>query len=292
MFKIVNKLILAEGIKRADLTAPRIAKKIKAGQFVSICCEEGDERVPLTVVEADPARGTISLIFHEAGETTKKLGAMPIKESLFSILGPLGNPATIEKKGEVACIATGIGAAQILPIARALRQAGNKVIGIIGAKTKKKLMLEAQMRIACEKMFITTQDGSYERRGQASDVLRQLLQTRNIQLVYAIGSAEMMEAVCEMTKKKKIKTLVQLNPVMVDCMGMCGSCRVRVGGKTVLVCTDGPEFNGHQVDFKDYKIRLNAFEENRPWQDQKSQQLIPRNDSGTFRRFLAGMLKE
>ncbi|HLF17373.1 MAG TPA: sulfide/dihydroorotate dehydrogenase-like FAD/NAD-binding protein [Candidatus Omnitrophota bacterium] len=292
MFEVVNKLILTEGIKRLDIRAPRVAKNVKAGQFVSVCCEEGDERVPLTVVDCDRAKGIISLIFHEAGATTKKLGALPINESLFSILGPLGNPATIERKGEVVCIATGIASAQILPIARALRQAGNKVIGVIGAKTKKKLMLEAQMRVACEKIFITTEDGSYERRGLATDVLRQLLQTRDIQLVYAIGSAEMMEAVCEMTKKKKIKTLVQLNPMMVDCMGMCGSCRVRIGGKTVLVCTDGPEFNGHQVDFKDYKIRLNAFEGHNQWQGQKLQQLSQRNESVTFRRFLSGILKE
>src|SRR5262245_2118723 len=292
MFEIVNKLILAEGIKRLDIRAPRIAKSMKPGQFVSLCPDEGDERIPLTIVEADPLKGTISLIFHEVGSTTRKLGAMAIKDDIFSIVGPLGNPATIEKKGEVICLATGIATAQILPICRALGHAGNKVIGVIGAKTKKKLMLEAQMRIACHKIFIATEDGSYERKALATDVLTRLIHERPVAMVYTVGSADLMKAVCDITREKKIKTLVQLNPMMVDCMGMCGSCRVRVGSKQVLACIDGPEFDGHRVDFNDYLIRMNAFKELAQWRNQRSQQSPPRNESGIFRKFLSGILNE
>jgi len=290
MFHIVNKQILAENVKRIDIHAPDIASKIQPGQFVNVCPEEGDERIPLTVVDADMRRGTISLIFQEIGSTAKKFGNMLIRESVFSILGPLGNPATIEKKGVVVCIATGIGAAQILPICRALKKAGNKVIGIIGASTKRKLMLEPQIRLTCDKIYITTEDGSYERRGLATKILQDLLKQTKVRRVYAIGSAEMMEAVCENTKQKPIETFVQLNPVMVDCMGMCGSCRVRVGGKYVLACIEGLEFDGHQVDFNDYKIRLNAFEESANWNNQALQRSNERSESRTFKRFLSDIL--
>jgi len=292
MFEIINKLILAEDIKRLDVYAPQVAQKVKPGQFVNVCAEEDDARIALTVVDSDAVKGTISLIFQENDEITKKLGSLPIQEPLFSILGPLGIPATIEKKGEVVCIATGIGTAQILPICRALGKVGNKVIGIIGAKSKRKLMLEPQVRIACNKIFITTEDGSYERRGLATELLKNLIEERKIQMVYAIGSPEMMEAVCVMTQEKEIETLVQLNPVMVDCMGMCGSCRVRVAGRTVLACTDGPEFNGHEVDFKDYQIRMNAFKELDQWHNQQTQPSPQRSESRIFTRFLSGILKD
>lgn len=257
--KIVNKQILTQDVKRIDILAPAIAARIQTGQFVSVCPQEADERIPLTVIEADKDKGTISLIFQEAGFTTKRLAALPINESIFSILGPLGRPATIQNHGTVICVATGIGTAQILPIARALRKAGNKVIGIIGAKTKKMLMLEAQMRLACQKLFIATNDGSCERRGLATDILREFIDRQEIGLVYAIGSADMMEAVCALTQRKGIKTLVCLNPVMVDCMGMCGSCRVKIGERIVLACLEGPEFDGHSVDFDFLKTRMNAF---------------------------------
>ncbi|MBF0478816.1 MAG: sulfide/dihydroorotate dehydrogenase-like FAD/NAD-binding protein [Candidatus Omnitrophica bacterium] len=261
MFEIVNKQILAEDVKRVDIYAPHIAKNALPGQFVSICPEEGDERVPLTVIETAEGRGTISLIFQEKGETTGKLGSLPIHESVFSILGPLGQPAKIEKVGLVVCIATGVGTAQMLPIARAYRKAGNKVIGIIGAKTKKELMLEAQMRIVSHKIFITTNDGSYERRGVVTDILKEIIAKEKVGLVYAIGAIEMMQEAVSITKQKNIAAKVQLNPVMVDCMGMCGACRVKIAGDLILACTDGPEFDGHQVDFEDFKVRMNAFKE-------------------------------
>ena len=257
MFKILNKQILATNIKRLDIFAPPIARKVQAGQFVRVAPEEGDETIPLTVVDWDASRGTISLIIQEVGPTTLKLGTLAIQDSIFSVLGPLGIPAKIDKlipsgnnpetvsvlgsdrrksenQGTVVCIATGIGTAQMLPIARAFKRAGNRVIGIIGARTKKTLMLESQFRICCNSIFITTDDGSYERQGYVTDALSQLMKKQEINLAYAIGSAEMMRAVSELSGTRQIPTHVQLNPTMVDCMGMCGSCRVKVGRQIVL----------------------------------------------------------
>ncbi len=292
MFVIKNKQILANDIKRIDVHAPHIAKKIQPGQFVSVCPQEGDERIPLTVVEADQIKGTIALIFQEIGETTKHFGAIPINESVFSILGPLGTPAKIEKKGTVVCIATGIGAAQILPICRAFRKAGNKVIGIVGAKTKRTLLLEAQMRLSCNKIFITTNDGSWERRGVVTDALKDMIQKQEVDLVYAIGSAEMMQAVCLLTQTKNIPTRVALNPMMVDCMGMCGSCRVKIGEEILLACVDGPEFDGHKVDFNHFNIRVNAFKGIEEWHNRSSQPNPKNDEPKTFRKFLSGILRE
>jgi len=291
MFKIVNKQILAEGIKRLDIVAANIARKVQAGQFVGVCPKEGDERIPLAVVDSDSNKGTITLIFHEVGPTTKTMGALSINDQIFSILGPLGVPATIQKKGEVVCVATGIGSAKILPICRALKSAGNKVIGVIGAKTKRGLMLEAQIRLTCDNIYITTEDGSYGKKGLATDVLQDLLSQRNVKMVYAIGASEMMEAVCSLTKKKKIKTFVQLNPIMVDCMGMCGSCRVRVGDKMVLACTDGPEFDGHQVDFNYFHVRMNALKELEQWSNQRLSSNQSEKESKTLTKFLSGILR-
>ncbi len=290
-FRIINKQVLAEGVKRIDIMAPNIARKIQPGQFVSVCPEENDEHIPLTVTSTDAERGHISLIFPELGGTTRKLGALPINEPIFSILGPLGNPARIEKKGNVVCIANGIGIAQMLPICRALRSKGNKVTGIIGAKTKRALMLEPQMRLACNKILIATDDGSYERRGLATEVLEWFLVPNKVDMVYAIGTADMMKTVCSMTEKKRIKTLVRLNPVMVDCMGMCGSCRVKIGGEMVLACVEGPEFDGHKVDFNDLDIRMNAYEEPEEWGNPSSKHKPTRSESKTLTKFLSGILK-
>jgi ferredoxin--NADP+ reductase len=287
MFKILNKQILANDVKRLDVLAPLIARKIAPGQFIGVCPEEGDERIPLYVIEADPGKGTISLIFHEVGTTTKKLGEIAIHSQIFSILGPLGVESKIEKVGTVLCVATGIGTAQMLPICRSLKKAGNKIIGVIGAKTKKSLMLEAQMRMICNKIFITTNDGSYERRGQATDLVQKILKDENIHLVYAVGSAEMMQTVCQMTKEKSIPTRVHLNPVMIDCMGMCGSCRVKVGGKIVLSCVEGPEFDGQSVDFEHYKIRLDALKENVEWRSQKFQFNPQKDEPAILTKFLS-----
>lgn len=314
MYKILNKQILATNIKRLDIFAPAIARKVQPGQFVRAAPEEGDETIPLTVVDWDASRGTISLIIQEVGLTTQKLGALAIQDSVFSVLGPLGIPARIDKlvpprsntdpvsvletdsrkveeKGTVVCIATGIGTAQMLPIARAFKRTGNKVIGIIGARTKKTLLLESQFRICCNSIFITTEDGSYERRGLATDVLNNLMKKQDIHLVYAIGSSEMMSAVSSLTRDHQMATHVQLNPIMVDCMGMCGSCRVNVAGRMVLSCIEGPEFDGHQVDWKDYSIRITASKGHELWQKHSSSFSQHNEEQKTFRKFLSGILK-
>lgn len=290
-FKIINKQILAENVKRIDIVAPNIAGKVLPGQFVSVCPEEDDEHIPLAVTSSDPERGYISLIFPELGHTTRKLGALQINESIFSILGPLGNPARIEKKGIVVCIATGMGIAQMLPICRAFKDKGSKVVGIIGAKTKRALMLEPQMRLACNNILIATDDGSYERRGLATDIFEKFLEQNRVDLVYATGAVDMMRTVCSMTEQKRIRTLVRLNPVMVDCMGMCGSCRVKVDGEMVLACVKGPEFDGHKVDFKDLDIRMNAYEESEEWRNRQLKHSPARGESKTLARFLSGFLK-
>lgn len=298
-FKIINKQNLSEDIKRLDISAPDIARRIQPGQFVSVCPEEADERIPLTVVDHDSQKGIISLIIQERGYTTKKLTAMPIHTVIFSILGPLGKPAQIEKKETVFCVATGLGAAQILPICRAFKTIGTRVIGVIGAKSKRTILLEAQMRLACNKIFITTNDGSYERRGLATDLLKELIiqqgkkeESLSSSLVYAVGSVDMMQAVCSFTLEKNVPTRIQVNPMMADCLGMCGSCRIRVNGKIVLACLEGPEFDGHTVDFEDLNIRMEAFKETKQWLNPRLQFSQPGGVLETLRKFPVAILKK
>ena len=248
-------------------------------------------RIPLTVVDTDQRKGTITIIVHEVGKISSKLAAMTLRHHIFSILGPLGVALSIEKKGTVVCVATGIGAAQILPMARAFKEAGNKVIGVIGAKTKKEILLEAQMRLACHKLVMATNDGSYERKGLATEILQEFMEKEAIHAVYAIGTVDMMEAVAAMTKEQNIPTTVYLNPMMVDCMGMCGSCRVKIGRDILLACTDGPVFNGHLVDFDDYKIRINAFKEEL-WHNPEFKHNPSTNEPKIFKRFLSGILSD
>jgi ferredoxin--NADP+ reductase len=292
MFEIARKQLVADNVKRLDIYAPNISQKARPGQFVSIAPEEGDERIPLSVIDTDTDKGTISIIFQEVGQTTGKLGTLPINESVFSILGPLGVPARVKKWGNAICIATGIGIAKVLPICRAYREAGNKVIGIIGARSKKDLLLEPQMRLSCDKIYIATEDGSYERKGLATDIFERVLHDRDIHYVYAVGSVDMMKTVCRLTRNRKIKTAVQLNPVMVDCMGMCGSCRVKVDGQTVFACTDGPEFDGHKVDFDDFKKRKRSIEECDQCHNQKLPHKRQRNGLGILTRLFSGFQKD
>lgn len=286
MFKIINKQILTEGVKRLDILAPFIARTARPGQFVSVCVESGDERVPMSISDQQPDQGVISLIVQDAGPTSKKLSELSINDSIFSIIGPLGIPVEIERKGTVVCVATGIGLAQILPISRAFKNVKNKVIGIVGAKTRSRILLEPQLRLTCTNVLVATEDGSFGRRARATDLLEKLLTQETVNYVYAAGSGEMMEAVCALTAEKGIPTKVQLNPLMIDCVGMCGSCRVRVGGRSVLACMEGPAFDGHQVDFKDYRARIKSF-------DLCDNQPSPKtNGSGIFRKFFSDILSD
>ncbi|MFH1889114.1 MAG: sulfide/dihydroorotate dehydrogenase-like FAD/NAD-binding protein [Candidatus Omnitrophota bacterium] len=266
MFRIINKEELAKDVTRIAVEAPQIAKKAKAGQFVAVVIDEAGERVPLTLAGWDKDNGTITLIFQKVGFTTKKLGTLNKGDPVQHILGPLGHPTEVKNFGTVVCIGGGVGIAEIYPVSRAFKEAGNRVLGIIGARSKELLILEEGMQRVCDELFITTDDGSYGRRGFVTDTLKELLtvvekstHTKYPDLTYCIGPVPMMQAVSELTKRYGIKTIVSLNPVMVDATGMCGSCRCTVAGKTVFGCVDGPDFDGHAVDFEELKKRLKLF---------------------------------
>jgi len=291
MFKIINKQLLNQDIKRIDIAAPEIAQKFLPGQFVMVTPFAGSHPIPLSIVDADERKGTISLIIYEVGATTRQLGSISINQEIYLIQGPLGLPAHVDKCGLVVCVATGIGAAQILPICRALKKAGNKIIGIVGAKTKRAMMLEAQMRIVCDEIYITTNDGSYERRGLATQLLRSLLEKQTVNRVYAIGSVEMMQAASEMAKEKNIEIFVTVNPVMLEANGLCGSCRVQVGGQMRLACIDGPHFNGREVDFEYLSVRMDAFKETDEWGNLKAPGSPKSGELKILPKFLSGILR-
>ena len=268
MFRIISKQELAKDITKIIIEAPQIAKKAKAGQFIVVIINEKGERIPLTLAGWDKEKGTISLILQKVGFSTKKLGALNTGDSIAHILGPLGHPTDVRNIGEVYCMGGGVGIAEIYPVSRAFKQAGNRVIGIIGARSKDLIILEKEMQQVCDELFVTTDDGSYSRKGFVTDVLKELFavieqstHTKYPDLVYAIGPVPMMQAISDLTGGYKIKTIVSLNPIMVDATGMCGSCRCTVSGKTVFGCVDGPDFDGHQVDFEELKKRLNLFKE-------------------------------
>ena len=255
MFEIKSKQIIADKVKRLEVAADVIASKIRPGQFVMVMADENGEQIPLSVAESDPVRGLITLIVKEAGAGTKKLGDIPIGCSIFNILGPLGMPVELKKSGVVVCIGYETGIAQILHIWRTLRKSEAKTIAVIGARTKKSLILENQMRLTCSKVFISTDDGSYESRGSVVHSLREVMIQEKVGAVYAAAPVEALQEICRATLKKKIKTYVYLNPVMLDGMGLCGSCRVKVAGENVLACIDGPMLDGHLVDFEDFAKR-------------------------------------
>lgn len=260
MYKIVAMQTLAPQTKLVEIHAPNIAKKARAGQFVILRVDEKGERIPLTLVDWNPENGTITLIFQEVGVSTKKLGALNVNEELSDVVGPLGKPSDIKNYETVVIIGGGVGTAPCLPIAKAFKKAGSKVISIIGARNESLLILEDEMKCVCDEVHISTDDGSKGHKGFVSDVLKMLIEKGySIDIVYAIGPSVMMRAVAEVTRPYKIKTIVSLNPIMVDGMGMCGACRVSVGGKVKFACVDGPEFDGHQVDFNELIKRQRAF---------------------------------
>ncbi|MFQ6068622.1 MAG: sulfide/dihydroorotate dehydrogenase-like FAD/NAD-binding protein [Candidatus Bathyarchaeia archaeon] len=260
MNKIVAIQTLAPQTKLIRIEASEIARKAHAGQFVILRVDEKGERIPLTLVDWDPTNRTITLIFQEVGVSTKKLGTLKTGDELLDVVGPLGNPSVIKNYGTVVIIGGGVGTAPCLPIAKALKETGNKVISIIGARNEKLLILENEMRTICDEVHISTDDGSKGHKGFVSDLLKMLIKKGySMDIVYAIGPSVMMKAVANVTHPYKIKTIVSLNPIMVDGMGMCGACRVLVGGKVKFACVDGPEFDAHQVDFDQLMKRQRAF---------------------------------
>lgn len=257
MFEIAEKKQLSHSVSLFKIKAPMIAKKRKAGQFIIIRVNEHGERIPLTIVDSDILEGTISIISQEMGKTTAMLGALGKGDMLLDVVGPLGKPTHVENFGTAVCVGGGIGAAPVYPIAKELRAAGNKVISIIGARTKELLILENEMKNTSDEFYVTTDDGSYGHHGFVTQILQKFIdEKRKLDIVVGIGPIPMMKAVCNVTRPHKIHTVVSLNPIMVDGTGMCGSCRVTIGGKNQFVCVDGPEFDGHEVDF-DELIRRN-----------------------------------
>ncbi|MEW6695736.1 MAG: sulfide/dihydroorotate dehydrogenase-like FAD/NAD-binding protein [Bacillota bacterium] len=260
MYQIAAKKTLAPAIHEYEILAPKVAKKAKAGQFVILRVDENGERIPLTIADYNRETGTITIVFAEAGYSTKKLGSLNAGDAVQDFVGPLGVPSHVDKFGKVVMVAGGVGVAPVFPIARDMKAAGNHVVGIMGARNKELIFWEEQMKEACSELLVTTDDGSYVRKGFVTDVLREYIEREGKpDLVVAIGPLPMMRAVANLTREYEVKTMVSLNSIMVDGTGMCGACRVTVGGETRFVCVDGPEFDGHLVDFEEQLMRSRKY---------------------------------
>ncbi len=260
MNAILSKQVLAPDIVRFWIDAPPIARKRRPGQFVIVRLRESGERIPLTIADADPRRGAISLIVQGVGKTTRELNALEPGQSILDVAGPLGLPTHITPNRSVCVIGGGIGTAVAYPIACGFKAHGGTVTAIVGGRSRDLVILEDEMRQVADRLIVTTDDGSYGMKGFVTDALVKLLDEGcRFDEVAAIGPLPMMRAVCEVTRPRGIKTIVSLNPIMVDGTGMCGGCRVSVGGQSKFVCVDGPEFDGHQVDFSELAARLTAY---------------------------------
>ncbi|WP_196591549.1 sulfide/dihydroorotate dehydrogenase-like FAD/NAD-binding protein [Pectinatus frisingensis] len=263
MYKILKKVLLSPSVWLYDIEAPRIAKKAEPGQFLIVRTDEEGERIPLTIADFDRQKGYVSIVFQEIGAGTELLGKLNEGDYILDVVAPLGRKTHIEPgMGTVVCIGGGIGVAPIYPIARGMHQAGNKVISIMGAKNKDILILEKEMRAVSDEVLITTDDGSCGIKGFVTTALQQIIdRSEKIDEVIAIGPVVMMRSVVEATRPYKIKTVVSLNPIMVDGTGMCGGCRVQVGDEIKFACVDGPEFDGHLVDFKGLMSRQRMYKD-------------------------------
>ena len=260
MFKIIKRQEMAEGtVILNEIEAPLIAKKAKPGQFVILKATETGERIPLTMADTDPENGTITVIYMVVGTSTAIFRDLNVGDSYMDVIGPLGTPTHLDKVGKVVCVGGGTGVAVLHPITRGLKEVGNDVTCIIGARNKDLLILENEMKSASSRLHVCTDDGSYGHHGFVTDILKETLEQGDIKLAVGIGPVPMMKAVCNITKEYNVKTLVSLNPIMIDGTGMCGGCRVSVGGKTKFACVDGPEFDGHEVDFDELMLRLRAY---------------------------------
>jgi ferredoxin--NADP+ reductase len=262
MFEILKREEMAEGtVVLNEISAPKIALKAKPGQFVILKANETGERIPLTMADTDPKKGTITIIYQVVGKSTALFKSLQVGEKYQDIIGPLGKPTHLEKLGTVVCVGGGTGVAVIHPITRGLKEVGNRVIGIIGARTKDLVIMEDKMTEASHELHVCTDDGSYGHHGFVTDKLKEILEKEDVKLVVGIGPVPMMKFLCKVTEEYGVKTLVSLNAIMVDGTGMCGCCRVSVDGKTEFACVDGPEFDGHKVDFDELSQRLQAYSE-------------------------------
>ncbi|MCX7836799.1 MAG: sulfide/dihydroorotate dehydrogenase-like FAD/NAD-binding protein [candidate division WOR-3 bacterium] len=260
MAKILKKEILAPNIKKIIVEASEVAKKAQPGQFVILRIDEKGERIPLTIGDFDREKGTLTIVFQEVGKSTYHLGLLNEGDEILDFVGPLGKPSEIEKFGTVCCIGGGVGTPEIYPVARALKEVGNYVISIIGARNKELVIMEKEMREVSDELYITTDDGTYGMKGFVTDALKKILDSgKKIDRVIAVGPVMMMKAVSELTKNYNIKTIVSLNAMMLDGTGMCGICRVEIGGETKFACVDGPEFDGHLVNYDLLMARLRTY---------------------------------
>ena len=260
MFKVVHRQEMAQGtVVLNEIEAPLIANKAKPGQFVILKANEEGERIPLTMADTDAGKGTITVIYMVVGKSTALFRDLKEGDAYQDVIGPLGRPTHVEKVGNVLCVGGGTGVAVLHPITRAFKDAGNQVTCVIGARNKDLLILEEQMRAASNTLHVCTDDGSYGHHGFVTDVVEAELKKGQVHQAVAIGPVPMMKAVCGITKKYEVPTLVSLNPIMIDGTGMCGGCRVTVGQETKFACVDGPEFDGHQVNFDELMLRLHAY---------------------------------
>ncbi len=261
MYKILEKQVLSDVTKLLVVEAPQVARKAQAGQFIIVITHEHGERIPLTIADYDREAGTITMIFQEVGKSTMEMGLMEVGDAFKTVVGPLGHPTEIENFGTVVCVGGGVGIAPVYPIARALREAGNKVISIIGARTKDLLLWEDKMRAVSDELIVTTDDGSYGRKDLVTVPLKEILEANpgKIAKIWAIGPAIMMKFVAATTKPFNVPTIVSLNSIMVDGTGMCGGCRVLMDEGAQFVCVDGPEFDGHKVDWNNLLSRMSFY---------------------------------
>lgn len=259
MNKIIGKENLSEKVVRLEVEAPLIAKSRKAGHFVILRIGKKGERVPYTIASADPKKGTITLVIQRVGKSSEKVCQLEVGDYITDMVGPLGKATHIENFGTVVCAGGGVGVAPMLPIIEAMKKAGNRVISVLAARTKELIILEDLVRMHSDEVIIMTDDGSYGEKGLITTGVEQVIQRENVDLCVTIGPAIMMKFVSLLTKKYEVPTVASLNTIMVDGTGMCGACRVTVGGKTRFVCIDGPEFDAHLVDFDEMLMRLKAY---------------------------------
>ena len=261
MYTVVSKQQFSEKVFKLEITAPLIARSRKAGHFVIVRLGEKGERVPLTIAGADIEKGTITLVIQKVGHSSTQICDLNVGDQIADIVGPLGQATHIEHFGTVVCAGGGVGVAPMLPIIQALKAAGNRVISVLAGRSKELIILEDEVRKSSDEVVIMTDDGSYGTKGLVTEGIERIIQREKVDKCFAIGPAIMMKFVCLLTKKYEIPTDVSLNTIMVDGTGMCGACRVTVGGKTKFVCVDGPEFDGHQVDFDEMLKRMGAFKD-------------------------------
>ncbi len=272
MNKIVSKTVLSDLVVKLEVEAPLVAKARKPGHFVMLRLGEKGERIPLTISSADTQKGTITLVVQRVGLTSNKLCDMQVGDEITDLLGPLGRATHIDKFGTVLCAGGGVGVAPLLPIVEGMKKAGNRVISVLAARSKNLIILEDEIRQHSDQVVIMTDDGSYGEKGLVTAGVEKIIQSEKVDLCVTIGPAVMMKFVSQLTKKYDIPTMASLNTIMVDGTGMCGGCRVSVGGKTKFVCVDGPEFDAHQVNFDEMMMRLGTYKEEEQADMKKSHQ--------------------